>query len=397
MTARSDELAFADPLEIGGLRDPIGVLSVYVDADPREQAAVRPAWVVAAENGLRDIRDRVKADGGHARWRALFERLDALEPEISALLDARRPGRGRALFATIDGGELRTVGLHVPLVTRVVLDDVADLVPLVAALDRGRPVGILAVSHAEIRVLEQRLGLVEEVTTLSLEPDVSEWREMRGPAAPSPAMPQHTAPQRDRFERRLEENRARALEAAIGPLEALATRRRWDRVVVAGDRRLADRLAEAFAHERLEASVVDRVLNGPAPGDIADAVASEIEAGAARREQRLVARALDAALSGNAGAVGLADVLTALEDGRVSHLLLAEDLACAGARAPDGRLVPAAVVPPGVSEDELVPVVSLAAHIVARALATDAEVTPLSPAAAEPLAGHDRVAALLRW
>ena len=54
-------------------------------------------------------------NGDHARWKAVFERLDELEPELSALLDPRRPGRGRALFATVEGGELRTVALHVPL------------------------------------------------------------------------------------------------------------------------------------------------------------------------------------------------------------------------------------------------------------------------------------------
>ncbi|MCS7007989.1 MAG: hypothetical protein NZL88_10590, partial [Gaiellaceae bacterium] len=131
MAISSAEPSAVDPLEIGRLRDPLGVLSVYVDADPHEQAAARPSWVVAVENGLREVREQVKANGDHARWRAVFDRLDALGPEIAALVDARRPGRGRALFATVAGGEQRTVVLQVPLESRVVLDEVPHLVPLV--------------------------------------------------------------------------------------------------------------------------------------------------------------------------------------------------------------------------------------------------------------------------
>ncbi|MFO7573415.1 MAG: VLRF1 family aeRF1-type release factor [Gaiellaceae bacterium] len=397
MGIHADAPEVADPLEVGRLRDPHGVLTIYVDADPREQAAARPSWVVSTENGLREIRERVKSKGDRALWTAVFDRLDELEPEISNLLDPRRPGRGRALFATIDGGVLRTAGLHLPLTNRVVLDDIAHLTPLVAALDRGRPVGILAVSHSDVRVLERRLGLVDEVTAVSLEPDTSEWREMKGPAAANPALAQHAAPQHDRFERRLEEHRVQALEAATKSLEDLSARRGWDSILVAGERRLADRLAAAFSREGMDVAVVDRSLGMLAPGDILAAVAPELEAAVVRREALLVTRARDAALSGNAGAVGLADVLTALDEGRVGHLLFDEDRSYAGARTPDGRLVPAGVVPPGVEATQLVEIPSLAGHLVERALATDARVTPLSAASTEAIAEYDGVAALLRW
>ncbi|GIU95371.1 MAG: hypothetical protein KatS3mg012_1828 [Gaiellaceae bacterium] len=397
MAIRSDELPVVDPLEISGLRDPIGVVSVYVDADPKEQAAARPAWVVATENGLRDVRERVKVNGDHARWKAVFERLDELEPELSALLDPRRPGRGRALFATVEGGELRTVALHVPLRNHVALDEIVHLSPLVAALDRGRPVGIVVATQADVRVLERRLGLVEELVTVSLEPDTSEWRELKGPAAANPALAQHAASQRDLFERRLEEHRLRALDDAARRLAELAGKRGWERALAAGERRAADRLAEALGGSRLEISVVDKNVHGLAPTDVVAALASELEDEVRRREERLVARALDAALSGNAGALGLADVLAALEEGRVAHLLLSEGGTGEGARTADGRLVPAGVVPPGVDPGELVPISALAEHLVQRALATDAQVTVVSAPSAEPLLAHGGVAALLRW
>lgn len=386
-----------NPLEILELRDPHGVLSVYVDADPRDRAAGRPAWVVAVENGLDDVRERVKAEGDRARRTAVFERLESLEPELAALLDSRTSGRGRVLFATVGGGRVHRVSLQMPLETRVSLGEIADLTPLMVALDRGRAAGLAVVSRAGAQVLEQLLGAVEEVATFSLEPDTSEWRELKGPAAANPALAQHGAPQHDLFERRLEEHRGRLLEEAASRLAHVASRRSWDRVVVAGDARLAHAVATELARDGRDIAIVDRTLHALSPAALGDALAPELEAMNARREARLAVRARDAALSGNAGAVGLADVLTALNDGRAGHLLFDERRRYAGARARDGRLLPEGIEPPGLAAAELVPERSLASRMVERALAIDARVTPLSGASADTLAEHEGIAALLRW
>jgi hypothetical protein len=397
VTSLPEEHVTVDPLEIVRLRDPHGVLSVYVDADPREQAAARPAWVVAAENGLSEVRERARAADDRAHRTAVFDRLDALEPEIAGLLDARRPGRGRALFATIGADEVLTVSLQMPLPDHVALGEIAHLTPLMVALDRGRPAGLVVVSLAEVQMLEQHLGAVHDVTTIAVDPDTSEWREMKGPAAANPARAQQSAPQRDRFERRLEEHRARLLESAAARLAQVAARHEWDRIVIAGDAHLAQPLAEAVARDAVQVSLVDRTLNGSSPTELADTLAPELEEANRRREASLVSRARDAALAGGPGALGLADVLTALEGGRVDHLLLHEGRRYAGARTADGRLVPADVVPAGVDASELEPTADLTDQIVERALATDARVTPLTDAGAEPLAEHGGIAALLRW
>jgi hypothetical protein len=283
-------------------RTTFGVLSVYVDADPRQQAVQPPAWTIAVQNGLSEIRERVGAGGERARRSAVLKRLELLENELSLVLDPRQPGRGRALFATIERGEVHRFAFQVSLPTRVVLDDRAYLAPLVAALDRGRPAGLIAVSLSAVRVVEQRLGVASEVTTFALEPETSEWRERKGPAASNPALAQQTAPQRDLFERRLEEHRRRLLEDAGGRLRALAESQRWDRIVVAGDPRLAHVLGDALRGHDSDISVVESVLHGLSPSEIAEAVAPERERVSLRREEELVRRACDAALSGGRGA-----------------------------------------------------------------------------------------------
>ena len=397
MSALPDTLEAVDPLQIVRLRDDHGVLSVYVDADPREQASRRPAWVVAAENGLDEVRARVKREGDRGRWTAVQRALESLATELEALLDPRRPGRGRALFATVGGGDVRTVALQVPLVDRVVLDDVADIAPLLVALDRARPAGLVIVSHSAVRVLETRLGRVDQLAAFEVEPDTSDWRETKGPAAGSPTLAQHGAAERDRFERRLEEHTTRLVEGTADELDRLRARRAWDRLVLVGDPRLTKALKEELHTDHVDVALVDRRLNGLSSSEIAEALAPQLDEAAARREEKLVARATDAALSGNQGALGLADVIAALEESRVEHLLFDPSRSYPGARSPDGRLAPEGVVPPGVYPADLIGEASLTGHLVERALATDAAVTPLSPAGRAALAEHGGIAALLRW
>jgi len=401
MSLNADEVTTSLPevdlATLAGMRDPFGVLSIYVHVDPRQQAAPRPAWAIAIANGLREVRERARSEGTRAMRQAILDRLESLEPEFSVLLDAREPGRGRALFATVEAGEVRRLALQVPLPNRVVLDEAAYLTPLAAAVDRGRPVGLVAVSLAQARVLEQRMGMVEELMVFQLEPDTSEWREMKGPAAANPALAQQTAPQRDAFERRLEEHRSRLLDSVGSKLEEVATRRSWDRAVVVGDPRLADPLAELLERGVAEVTRVDRTLHGLSASELAAALTAEIDETTRRSHVALVTHARDAALAGGEGAVGLPDVLSALDEGRVEHLLFDELREHRGATTPDGRLVPEGVVPPGIREEELVPESRLTARMLERTLATGGRITPLSQPAAEALTASDGIAALLRW
>ncbi|HSK15684.1 MAG TPA: VLRF1 family aeRF1-type release factor [Gaiellaceae bacterium] len=386
-----------DLLSLARLRDPLGFLSVYVDADPHAKNAQRRPWAIAVENGLREVRERMREQGPRERWTALERRLGELQPALADLVDPASHGRGRALFAAVGSDEVRQIALQVPLVTRVVLDETAFIAPLAAALDEGRPAGFVAVSLPTVRVLDHRLGVTSELLTLSVDPDTSEWREMKGPAAANPARGQQSAPQRDRFERRLEEHRVRLLESAGTRLGQLVAEHGWDRLVVAGDPHLGKIVTEHVQMANGDVVLVGRTLEDLAPTELAAELAPELEAATRRRERELVERARDSALAGGHGAVGVADVLTALAEGRVSHLLYDPERELAGVRSPDGLLAPEGVVPPGVDAESLEPEPNLAERMVEAALATDAAVTPLEGEAAEALAETDGVAALLRW
>ncbi len=386
-----------DLLELTRLHDENGVLSVYVDADPEHKATQRPPWTVSTKNELRDLEDRVKAEGPRDRWALLTKRIKELEPTLGDLLDSRESGRGRALFAPLSSDDVTEVSIQLPLTNRVVLAEAAYVRPLVAAINDGRPAGIAIISRAGVHILDWRLGVLEDVAAFELDVDTDEWRRMKGPAMANPSRAQQSAPQRDRFERRLEGQLLKGLEEQARELDRLRTAYEWNRLAIAGDSRLTQSFSSELSGNDWEIVIDDRTLEGKPATEVASMLLPELAEAAKRRELGQVESAISAALAGGAGALGLAETLNALARGRVAHLFFDNERDYVGLRAPDGTLAPAEAMAPSADPDEFVTEPRLVERMIEQALATDALVTPLEGEGAARLDEYDGVAALLRW
>ena len=80
---------------IATLVDPVGVLSVYITADPRDWSALRPAWQVRVANELVALDRRLRKDDDASRADLLALRIEDVHRELRALVDASTPGQGR--------------------------------------------------------------------------------------------------------------------------------------------------------------------------------------------------------------------------------------------------------------------------------------------------------------
>lgn len=380
---------------VAELRDPVGVLSVYVDASPRGGEG-RDAAAVALRNELHELERRAR-DG--ERGAALREALERLRGPLDDLLSPRVPGQGRALFAGIANGRLEQVHVQPPLATMVVLEESAYVRPLLAVLPTCRPAGIVAVSRKEVRVLEWRPESAVNIAAYEVEPEITEWRTMKGPADPRTIAGQQSASQEDRFERRLGEERSRLVAAAGEQLARLVEERGWDVLVVAGEPETATALVGAVGSDAGVEVVTDPTVVGGnhSAAHLSATFAATVAGVRSRRALAAAETARDAALAGGKGALGVAETLEALAEGRVHSLLLDAERELEGTATADGRLYPADVVPPGVAPGELRREPHLAERMVERALATGASIVPVSGEAADVLAGHDGVAAILRW
>jgi hypothetical protein len=349
--------------------DEHGWLSIYVDASPQRHATSPPQWATPVRTGLEDLVAEAKEAGPRDRWRALVERIDALDDGLATLLDPRTAGRGRALFAPVSEGEEIVVMAQIPFPDLVDLQPTPVVGPLVVAADRHRPVGVVAVHRRGVYVAEHRLGEVEEISGAGFWVDTSDWREMKGPAGANPALPQQSSSQTDKFDRRLQENLLRRLREQTGDLRALAARRGWDRMVLVGDPRLtrvvADDMVPEGPDQAPEIIQVEKVAAEPDASDLAELVTDELERTEEQRQQRLVTGALDTLAVGDGGRRGRDEVFDAFRAGRVERVVV-----------PDGELT-----------DELI----------RAALDTSAEVNVVEGEAAARLTDSGGMAAVLRW
>jgi hypothetical protein len=362
-------------LAVSQMLDPLGVLSVYVDAAPQRGSGARPGWHIAAENALRDLRARFDRETPADRARSLRARFLHFEGMVSDFLYSRGRGRGRALFLPLGGGQPVAVGFQMPLPDLVVLEERAHIGPLLAAYDAGRPVGIAVASGAKVRVLELRLGLAQDLETREFEDADADWGELRG----------------------VEERRVRFLESAGDRLVELAAERHWERVALCGDPRLTDVVRQRFPVERRrQLAAIPQALEWLPPSRLAEVVAPELEGLRAAEQVAHVRRVLDEGLGGGAAALGLSQTLQVLNDARAAHLLI-DMRERQGWAFADGRLAVHGEMLPGADPDGAANERYLTERMVERAIETGADVTPLAGEAAEMLGSHGGVAAVLRW
>ncbi|MGE5636455.1 MAG: VLRF1 family aeRF1-type release factor [Nocardioidaceae bacterium] len=371
-----------------------GVLSVYVEADAGADPGLQGA-AIDIKNRLAQLERNIAAEGPPERTRALREGIDRLAPELERLTSPQEQGRGRALFAPLgEEQEVVRFSSQMPLTNRVVLDASPFIHPLLELLDEGRPAGVLLVSQDEARLLEWRLGELRPLERI--EPEVVEApHERSGPVGSSPSSRPGT-PKREQRQARERDQTRRFLARVEADASRLAAENGWERVLVSGGERLTEPLAAALTRPAGVAVIRDaRVLVRLDQASLSATVTERLHAQHDEYERRLVRDAREAALGSGTGAVGLSEVVGALNEGRVAHLVYDPEIRYQGSIGTDGRLH--ADDEPGAAEIEVVAEPRLTERLVERALETGARVTPVEGAAAGALAEAAGIAALLRW
>ncbi|MEU8250102.1 VLRF1 family aeRF1-type release factor [Nonomuraea sp. NPDC048916] len=376
--------------ELVAMKDEIGVVSLYVTADPRLEASVKPGWEILLRNELDTLREQVSGWPDRMRRATVLEHLDGLEPDIAQLVDPAVSGLGRALFAPVCTDDIHQTTLQVPVGTSAVLESTAYVRPMISAMATSAPAGIAVVSRDGVRLIDYRYGLAEDVYQSTFDLVIEDWRKMRGPSSPNTG--QGSSTQYDKFQRRVDENLGRYLHSVTPEISNRVGSLRWTDVLLVGDARVTAILAEAL--HPLEVVQIDKIIDTLTPTEVIAHVSDALTQVRVRRDIALIQRTNDAALAGGRGVLGLGQTLALLNEGRVDCLLLDENGEWQGGRGPDGRLYPTGQVPPAV---EAVDEPDLGERMIERALESGAEVTILHHEAATELADHDGVGALLRW
>jgi release factor family 10 len=361
------------------------VLSIYVDG---ASTARYRGTAIDIDNRLVQLERSVTADGSPLVAEALSGTLRRIAPVVERLPDPGTSGRGRVLFASLSNRELTLVSSGIRVNNRVVLDSTPFIHPLLELIDEGRPAGVVLTSARSADLLDWRLGNLCRVSHVRAGPALPGGERSGADVANA-----SRTPRRELQARRERETHRAFVDQVAGEAARLARGRSWERILIAGERRLTRPLFEALPNWLSQNAVLDSrhltEVDGPV---LAIAVADRLASERAERHIALARRIRDAALGAGRGALGLSEVLSALNDGRVEHLIYDPEVRYTGALGEDDLLLgPSETVGTVVQESRLTE------RIVERCLLTAARITPLDAAAAETLADAGGIAALLRW
>lgn len=384
------QLLTAAELDTGQLRrlaqleDEAGILTITVGHDPSRpeesraaEAAVRSGLAEWRKRDDRDFVDRLNA------------RVEELDDELEALVDPATHGRGRVLITSLaEGADVHVVRLQQPLDPHVVIARHAWLRPLIAFWARMQPVRVIGVHHGGVRVFDWTLGHVTHQWDREVEFGDQHLADVKsGPS--SPESPQRGSVNRERFEDRLDANRERMLRQSVADAVETGRDAGWTRFLVTGPNKLHGPVLKAIDTDHVEVWTDDHDITGMDEEGVRELVQRHADLAFGDRERHLVDRIENEVGAGAKGVVGMAGVLSALNEGRVETLVVATREQPAGYLLPDGRLTL------HEHEDGSEPEPFLLDRVMATALLTDADVVPIGEEHGPRL--EEGVGAILRW
>lgn len=387
-----ERLAEDDLWEISQRTDNLGVLSVYLSADPRQDPNLQGA-AIDLRNRFRELQRRVAEDADSDQRRDVAAALERLWPQIESLASPTASGRGRIAFAALDSDWIVRFESAMPVANRVVFDDGPFVHPLLELLDEGRTAGVVLVSAEEARLLEWRVGSLRMLSKM-VQPYAEAPHERAGQVGGGPEGQFHT-PVREQRQARERDRIERFLDQVTKAAAELADDRGWERILISGGERWTEPTVARFSQTLRGKVFADaRVLNGLDDVALATAVTEWVHQQHGERETQLLERVRDAAGSGVA-ALGLSEVAAALNAGRVAHLVYDPQVRYTGTVGADGALYARDEVGPDGQPGTPEP--RLTERLVERALNTGARISPVDGAATGVLRDATGVAALLRW
>ena len=371
----ADTLQRLTGLRTGGLP----VLSVYLDLDP-----ARFATPAARDAELRALLTLARRETEPVGARA--EEVDAAIDRVQQLFDADpalvRDARGLAIFSVIGADDLEIVRVPEPVDPMAVIDSVAWLEPLVAAVGR-QAWGVAVVGRRAARLFRGDAHALVEFA--ALDEDVHRRHAQGGWS-------------QARFQRGIEEQVGAHVRHVADLLSRAHRRRPFERVAIVASSELWPTVEAALPSDlrRRVAGVVEGDLEHAAAGDVLRTVAPVLQRVEREREHDLIGRLDEALGTRGRAAAGLDEVLSALEQDRVEALLVLEGADLVAGRCPRcGRLFASAEAVCRVDGSQLTSV-DASEHAVELAVRRSAEVVVVRHETA-PLRERGSIAALLRW
>ncbi|MGB3635316.1 MAG: VLRF1 family aeRF1-type release factor [Rubrobacteraceae bacterium] len=295
----------ASTATIQGLRNRISehpgpVLSAYVNVNPAHPENQGKAYVNRLKTALKEC--------GAPE--------DLSKHALEFFRDEPPHARTIAYFAAPDGlFETSRLNLDLPEEIRWGEPDVA---PLMLALDEYENYGVLLVDRKEFRFLVTSLGEIEEVAEARNILNTAGWRELT--ISPANATPRGGS-SKDDFEDRVEENTRHFYREVGETVRHEVKRQGIGRLILAGPGERTAEFRKTLPNELRERVVGEVHVPVDAPeSEVLEKISSARRKAESNREAELLEKAREG------GVYGMTATLEALQEGRISHLLVSWQL-----------------------------------------------------------------------
>ncbi|MGO0122139.1 VLRF1 family aeRF1-type release factor [Desulfothermobacter acidiphilus] len=298
------------------------ILSIYLNVDPTrpENQTSPPAYRIWLKNALDQLEEELSPSLPRERRLALRE----LREEVLHYVNTYLP-RGRSLVLFVADGFRQELSLMARVNENYLHYGRPDVTPLLWLLEEYEPVGIVLADSFQARFLSAHLGkaAVREEAELTL--DTTTWPryDLRAPTARGAHGAHIKGSNVDAFEDRLAEKVAGFWREIAERITKWVEEEKFSYLLLGGEDKAIAGIMDYLPPE-VARKVADRLVAPlyESEHEILLRAKPQLAAAERRKEEELTRKALDAALSGGLGAVGPAEVLNTLREGRVRTLII---------------------------------------------------------------------------
>jgi peptide chain release factor subunit 1 len=295
--------------------DDAPVLSVFLNVDPSQRS--KEEYKLALRKILKEVSDQ-----------AAREDVERVERFFN--LEYNWQGRGVALFSCAAGDLWRTYSLAVPVDDGAFVHSRPHVKVFSDLMDQYAPYGVILVGKEGARLFGISLGEIENSVDLLGE---ETKRHKQGGWAAS------------RYQRRDDEQAQQNLKASADLATGFLRPAHHKRLLIGGTEETVAQF-KTFLPKALQDLIVATIpIDVTAPdSEVLARSMSIIKEVEGAEEKRLVEQALTLAAKGEAGATGLDDTLTAVQEERIHILLVDRDFHAPGYRCEDCSYVTTALL-----------------------------------------------------
>lgn len=291
------------------------VLSVYLHTDPAQDP--KASYRIWLKDALKELEGDIPSHEAK-RFREAAERAHAHVKE-------NRP-QGKSWVAFVGGERFEAFNLRVPVENEAQWGR-PELTQLKWLLEEYRPYGVVLADSETLRFFIVAMNEIRELDERELELDTSEWRRKDlMPPAQTHGSPVRGAvrggSRRDEFAERMEIQTERFWKEASGVLKRLAEVHGAEELVLSGPKDVRERFLQTLGSETERIIGQISVRTGAPPSEVLEESLEVIQAHEREMERHVVEELLRRASTSAQASVGLEATLRALQEGRVSKVVV---------------------------------------------------------------------------